>query len=245
MDYMKETKVHQFPTPPQKTAFEYAHGMDFWHLFQNSPEQRKYLDEYMATRRKGIQSWFETFPMASELFPDAKQDSDAILLVDVGGGKGHDAAHFHAAHPDHPGKLIVEDLDYMIERVTREGAPDGIEYMTYDFFTVQPIKGARVYYFHNICHDWDDPSCERFLSNTAKAMEPGYSRLLIDDYVLPGTNAPIRGSSMDFLMMLFCGGIERTERQWKAMLEKCGLEIVKVWSARSDYEQVIEAKLKE
>ena len=76
-------------------------------------------------------------------------------------------------------------------------------------------------------------------------MEKGYSRILIDDYVLPNTGAPLRGSSMDFLMMMFCSGIERTVKQWEALLDKCGLEIVKIWKTRSDYESVIEARLKE
>lgn len=107
------------------------------------------------------------------------------------------------------------------------------------------FSGARAYYFRNICHDWPDEACRQFLSNTARSMKRGYSRLLIDDYVLPNTGAPIRGSSMDFLMMCFCSGIERTRRQWEDLLEECGLEIVKVWGLRTDYEQVIEAKLKE
>jgi hypothetical protein len=76
-------------------------------------------------------------------------------------------------------------------------------------------------------------------------MEKGFSRILIDDYVLPNTKAPIRGSSMDLLMMMFLSGIERTERQWNTLLDRCGLEIVKIWKTRSDYESVIEAKLKE
>lgn len=76
-------------------------------------------------------------------------------------------------------------------------------------------------------------------------MERGYSRILIDEYVLPDTGAPIRGSSMDFLMMMFCSGIERTKRQWESLLDRRGLEIVQVWRTRSDYEQIIEAQLKE
>jgi hypothetical protein len=76
-------------------------------------------------------------------------------------------------------------------------------------------------------------------------MEKGFSRILIDDYVLPNTKAPIRGSSMDLLMMMFLSGIERTERQWNTLLDRCSLEIVKIWKTRSDYESVIEAKLKE
>ncbi len=104
--------------------------------------------------------------------------------------------------------------------------------------------GARAYFFRNICHDWSDAHCQKFLSNTAKSMEEGYSRILIDDYLLPNTGASMRGASMDFLMMMFCSGIERTRSQWEKLLDSCGLEIVKVWGTRSDYEQVIEVQLK-
>lgn len=75
-------------------------------------------------------------------------------------------------------------------------------------------------------------------------MEEGYSRILIDDYVLPNTGASMRGASMDFLMMMFCSGIERTRSQWEKLLDSSGLEIVKVWGTRSDFEQVIEAQLR-
>ena len=33
-------------------------------------------------------------------------------------------------------------------------------------------------------------------------------------------------------------------RQWEQLLDACGLEIIKVWGNRSDFEQVIEAQLK-
>ena len=75
-------------------------------------------------------------------------------------------------------------------------------------------------------------------------MEKDYSRILIDDYVLPNTGASFRGPSMDFLMMMYASGIERTMRQWEQLLEKCGLEIIKVWGGDSGHEQVIECQLK-
>lgn len=76
-------------------------------------------------------------------------------------------------------------------------------------------------------------------------MEPYYSRMLIDDYVLPNSGAPARGPSMDMLMMLYVSGMERTLSQWEQLLDTCGLEIVKVWGTPgSHYESVIEARLK-
>ena len=75
-------------------------------------------------------------------------------------------------------------------------------------------------------------------------MEKGYSRILIDDYVLPNTGASFRGPSMDFLMMMYASGMERTMRQWEQLLDDSGLDIIKVWGVESGHEQVIECQLK-
>ena len=245
VEYMHETGVHQFPKDhTQKSPLQYACGMTLWQLFDKYPGRRKCFDDYMAVRRAGLATWYETFPMAERLCGGAKKDADAVLLVDVGGNWGHELAAFHQAHPDVPGRLVLQDLPGMIDKVKKENPPKDVECLAYDLFTSQPIKGARAYYFRSICHDWPDEDCEKFLTNTARVMEKGYSRLLIDEYVLPDTGAPMRGAAMDLLMMMLCSGIERTRHQWESLLNKCGLEIIKIWGARADYEQVIEAQLK-
>ena len=138
---MRETGFHQFPNKPEdKNPFFYAHGVGFWEFFDKYPEHRKDFDEYMAARRKGLATWHETFPMASILGTNAKTDPEAVLLVDVGGNKGHEITSFHKAHSELPGRLILQDLPPMIERVSKE-PPEGIELMPYDFFNPQPVKG--------------------------------------------------------------------------------------------------------
>lgn len=72
-------------------------------------------------------------------------------------------------------------------------------------------------------------------------MSPG-SALLIDDWVLPDVGAPLAGASEDIFMMLFLSGMERSESQWKAVLDSAGLEIKKIWRADGISEAVIEAR---
>lgn len=72
-------------------------------------------------------------------------------------------------------------------------------------------------------------------------MSPG-SALLIDDWVLPDVDAPLAGASEDIFMMLFLSGMERSESQWKAVLDSAGLEIKKIWRADGISEAVIEAR---
>ena len=106
------------------------------------------------------------------------------------------------------------------------------------------LPGSHIYYFGTVCHDWADNYCIDLLSNTAKAMEREYSILLIYDYVMPETGASIRAAAMDMQMMNLFAGIERTQSQWRVILDASGLEMVQVWYSVTKFESVIEAKLK-
>ena len=70
------------------------------------------------------------------------------------------------------------------------------------------------------------------------------SSILIDDWVLPDVGAPLPGASEDMFMMLLLSGMERSESQWKKIVEASGLEIKKIWRAEGICEGVVEAKLK-
>jgi hypothetical protein len=74
-------------------------------------------------------------------------------------------------------------------------------------------------------------------------MDKSYSRLLINDLVLPDTGSDLHPALLDIMMMSICSGMERTEKQWRQLLDSVGLEIVKIWTSRGT-EAVIETKLK-
>lgn len=63
------------------------------------------------------------------------------------------------------------------------------------------MSGARCYYFRSIFHDWPDADCITILKNTAAAMSPGYSKLLMSEFVLPTTNCPLYPALLDINMM--------------------------------------------
>ena len=74
-------------------------------------------------------------------------------------------------------------------------------------------------------------------------MERGYSTLLIYDYVVPEVEASVRAAAMDLQMMVLFGGMERTEIQWRGILQASGLDLLRVWSLVGASEFVIEAQL--
>jgi hypothetical protein len=108
-------------------------------------------------------------------------------------------------------------------------------------FMLTYLTGARAYYFRAIFHDWPDCICEKILLNTASAMDPTYSRIIIVDFVLPDTNAPRMQSAMDIQMMSIGAGVERSKRQWTELLASAGLKINGIWNTSPGMESIIEA----
>lgn len=140
---------------------------------------------------------------------------------------GADLDIFHTKFP-HVKSLVLQDQAETIERV--EGNGEGkFKVMVHDFFTPQPIKGtydlpnhttppntqpgARAYYLHSIFHDHADAACLNILANLKPAMKRGYSKLLINENVIPDKGAHYISTGLDMLIMAVFSGAERTERQ--------------------------------
>jgi len=199
----------------------------------------KTFDEYMAIRRgPEMPQWFDIFPAADALKESPEASSETVLLVDVGGGIGHEVRKFKGRYPKLVGRMMVQD-----QRV-EDGIEDGVEFMKHDFFGPQPMKGARFYYMRNVMHDWPDDECRRLLSLVVAVMDKTHSRILIDDLVLPNVGTDGVEAASDIVMMLFVSGIERTLRQWVKLLTSVGLELVKVWSVETSAESIVEARVK-
>ena len=100
--------------------------------------------------------------------------------------------------------------------------------------------GARVYYIRQCFHNWQDENCKVILQRIAKAMNEE-SRFLIHEIVMPEVGAEQWESMHDILMMVAYSTLERSERQWKALVESVeGLQIVKIWSSETSAESIIE-----
>lgn len=74
-------------------------------------------------------------------------------------------------------------------------------------------------------------------------MRHNYSKLLISDFVLPARGAALFPASLDLMMMGLHAGMERSETQWRRLLDAEGLKIVKIWQLVPGRESVIEATL--
>lgn len=96
---------------------------------------------------------------------------------------------------------------------------------------------------HSILHDWNDETCRKILSNLVLAMEQDHSKILINENVIPDTNAYWETTSLDIIMMADFASQERTARHWHALIESAGLKVTKIWTAQRGVESLIECEL--
>jgi len=83
-----------------------------------------------VSRQAHGENWTSFYPVEERL----KTKSDAPLLVDVGGGLGHDIADFHTEFPNLPGRLILQDQAQVLKQISENSIPTEIEKIEYDVF---------------------------------------------------------------------------------------------------------------
>ena len=131
------------------TAFEFSHGKPMWKLLEEQPEHRYNFELLMRERKKHEESdWHQRFPPCSSLSSaNLKTEPEAVLLVDIAGANGSQALSFKEQFPHLPGRYVVQDL-FPPKPDEASKPSEGVEFMSYDFFTPQPIKGKS---YINLC----------------------------------------------------------------------------------------------
>jgi len=242
--YLERTGMHNVSGAPG--PFQDAHktemGMFPW--LMSDPPMMTNFNNFMSGQRMNRTDWYDFFPVDEILLKDAHGGGpNPTLLIDIGGGEGHDAEAFRLKFPTAPGQVVVQDLPMIIDNIKPGQIDDSVVQMKHDFFTEQPIKGAKAYYFRSIFHDWPDKDCIKIMTEQAKAMKKGHSKLLIFEWILPDMNTPLYPALLDINMMALLNGMERTREQWTAILEAAGLRVVKFWTLGDAIEGLIEAEL--
>ncbi|CAN9474332.1 unnamed protein product [Alternaria alternata] len=238
--YLKKTG-YKVPTNPNDCNWQFMRGSNenlFQSLGANPAAAREFNDAMESHSKHNLTPWVDVYPTET-LVKESKPDRP--LVVDVGGSKGHDLIKFHLRHPNIPeGSLVLQDLPAILKELTID---DTISIHPHDFFEPQPVKGARVYFMHNVLHDWEDTQAKQILSHLAEAMEPGYSKLLIHESLVSSVKPLARVTTSDITMMACLGAKERTEAEWRGLVESAGLKVLNIWRPPHSVESVIEAEL--
>lgn len=232
--------AYKAPTKESGTPYKWAHGEELWTWFGSHPDRALNMVAGMRSHNAGNVSG-DAYPWGTELAKLELKEED-VAIVDIAGGQGHILEEVRKRNPEIKGRFVCQDLQSTFDAVKDVGPPEGVEFMAYDIFTPQPVKGAKIYYYRHIIHDWSDGDCIKMLEQLVPVLkEQPKSKLLLVDLVLPDSNATMQEAIRD-ISMFPIGGMERNESQWKELLAKVGLGIEKIWRG-SEPEACVECKL--
>jgi SAM-dependent methyltransferase len=161
-------------------------------------------------------------------------------IVDVGGGEGELLRKILELNPKMVGAVL--DMPSTIEKL-HKGLNGNIRvgpcsYIAGDFFDSVP-EGADAYLLSGVIHDWDDDRAITILRNCRRAMAEN-GRVLIVDMVVPKNGAKCFSKLLDLNMLVMTGGRERTEAEFRALLDASGYKLTKIISTMAP-QSVIEA----
>jgi SAM-dependent methyltransferase len=207
-----------------------ALGMELFDWYAHNPEEAGYFNAAMGNL---------SALAASELV--RVYDFSAVRTVaDIGGAHGVLLAAILRANPTARG--ILCDLPHVIataeEVIAAEGLSERCELVSCDFFEAVP-EGADLHLLKQIVHDWDDERATRLLRNCHRALAPG-GKLLLVEMVIPPDNQPSPAQAMDLNMLVMLGGRERTEEEYRRLLQAAGFRLERVIPTHSPF-SVIEA----
>ena len=129
------------PILPRNNPYTFAHktnNQTMWEFLDDRPERAKVFNYAMAAQSRAINWTGGIFPFEAEL-RKYETDENTVLVVDVGGGKGHTSCQIRELCTDIKGRIILQDRPNVIADIA-EDLP-GVEKTEHDSFTPQPVKG--------------------------------------------------------------------------------------------------------
>jgi hypothetical protein len=172
--------------------------------------------------------------------------SGAKVVADLGGGGGSLILAVLEQYPQVRGMLV--DLEPSIEaakaRFVKEKIASRCELVVADLMQSVPA-GADVYIIKHVLHGRTDADAITMLKRCRAVMQED-GTLLVIEFVLPDVvskaDRALEAHLMsDLNMLAVTGGRERSEREWKALLEAAGFRLSAVYPVGSDV-GIVEAR---
>jgi len=143
------------------------------------------------------------------------------LIIEI--GKRH--AHMNGIVMDLPPVCALAD-----EAIEAAGLTTRYRSEVADLFTGPYPSGGDVISLSWVLHDWNDAHCLQILRHCYNALPSGGALLITESVLADDRSGTPFGVAMSLHMLLLCepGARERTEDEYRTLLEESGFEMVKV-----------------
>jgi hypothetical protein len=139
--FLEETSWKN-PSEPKDGFLQYANQTKK-HLFEflaSQPELFADFNLFMGAANGALPNWCDSYDVKGRLLDGYSSENSKALLVDIGGGNGHDVQDFKKRYGGIcDGELVLQDLPGVIEGIEQLDA--GITQIGHDFFEPQPVQG--------------------------------------------------------------------------------------------------------
>lgn len=139
-DYLAKIGYRNPVVPHEVYIDSFPEKLNFWERNASNPAYNDAFNRAMRRMTMHKQPWTEIFDVQS-LVDGPDWINGSPLLVDIGGGDGHDISLVLEKLPDVPsGSLVLQDQPHVIAatKVNKK-----IKVMSHDFLTPEPIKGTH------------------------------------------------------------------------------------------------------
>jgi hypothetical protein len=200
-----------------KQAIDQIYGAPVFEYMQQNPEEGRIFNDAMTAISM----------IDSPAVADAYNFDGIHSIVDVAGGHGLLLATILQKNPHLKGTLY--DLPHVVENAASGPLKTVVERCTVasgDMFSSVPA-GADAYIMKHIIHDWPDDLCVKILTACRKGVNPS-GKLLVVDNVIHAGNDFSSGKFLDLQMLIFPGGRERTEKQFRDLFVAAGWRLSRI-----------------
>ncbi|KAK6919534.1 O-methyltransferase domain [Dillenia turbinata] len=192
-------------------AFEKAHGCMIWDLASTNPEFNEVMNDAMTCITKNV--------MDAVIGGYKDGFADVESLVDVGGGSGWAMAQVAKTFKH------IRCFNFDLPHVIAAAPPhEAVCHVGGDMFDT--IPKADAIFMKGVMHDWSDQDCVKILKKCREAIPEKTGKIIIVEAVLrPDGDGPFDDTNLALDLVMLAqtrGGKERTEGEWKKLLEEGG-----------------------
>lgn len=196
-----------------RAAVEIVAPSGWFPYIVDHPEEARVFNEAMTAKAHG--------QVAGVL--GAYDFSGFGVIGDIGGGRGHLLRAVLERVPSARGVLF--DLPQVIHEVADLESPR-LALAPGDFFK-DPLPACDAYLVMEVIHDWADEEAGAIL-RAIRAAAPDHARLLLIEQVVPDDPGPHWAGTLDVLMLVVTGGLQRTVEEYEALLAASGFRLERV-----------------